>query len=123
MLCVADNQQLTRTLAEAQAPGGRETPSLLLTLWRPFQGSLRTSVELVDELIHHRFFQSLRQVDWSDYRLGPILIASVLINLLELSSPLYINIINISILPSGFIASLVVLTIAVVLLMVLGGWL
>lgn len=98
-------------------------PSLLLTLWRPFQGALRTSVELVDELIHHRFFQSLRQVDWSDYQLGPILIASVLINLLELSSPLYINIIYTSVLPSGSMASLVVLTIAVVLLMVLGGWL
>lgn len=84
---------------------------------------MRTSVELVDELIHHRFFQSLRQVDWSDYQLGPILIASVLINLLELSSPLYINIIYTSVLPSGSMASLVVLTIAVVLLMVLGGWL
>jgi ABC-type bacteriocin/lantibiotic exporter with double-glycine peptidase domain len=84
---------------------------------------MRTSVELVDELIHHRFFQSLRQVDWSDYQLGPILIASVLINLLELSSPLYINIIYTSVLPSGSMASLVVLTTAVVLLMVLGGWL
>jgi ABC-type bacteriocin/lantibiotic exporter with double-glycine peptidase domain len=84
---------------------------------------MRTSVELVDELIHHRFFQSLRQVDWSDYQLGPILIASVLINLLELSSPLYINIIYTSVFPSGSMASLVVLTIAVVLLMVLGGWL
>jgi len=83
---------------------------------------MRTSVELVDELIHHRFFQSLRQVDWSDYQLGPILIASVLINLLELSSPLYINIIYTSVLPSGSMASLVVLTIAVVLLMVLGFW-
>lgn len=114
---------MTRSLSEAQAPGGRETPSFLLALWRPFQGALRTSVELVDELIHHRFFQSLRQVDWSDYQLGPILIASVLINLLELSSPLYINIIYTSVLPSGSMASLVVLTIAVVLLMVLGGWL
>jgi ATP-binding cassette, subfamily C, bacterial LapB len=123
MSCVADIQQLTRSLSEAQAPGGRESPSLLLTLLRPFQGALRTSVELVDELIHHRFFQSLRQVDWSDYQLGPILIASVLINLLELSSPLYINIIYTSVLPSGSMASLVVLTIAVVLLMVLGGWL
>ena len=84
---------------------------------------MRTSVDLVDELVHHRFFQSLRQVDWSDYQLGPILIASVLINLLELSSPLYINIIYTSVLPSGSMASLVVLTIAVVLLMVLGGWL
>jgi ATP-binding cassette, subfamily C, bacterial LapB len=123
MSSVADLQQLTRSLAEPQAPGGRESPSLLHTLVRPFQDAMRTSVELVDELIHHRFFQSLRQVDWSDYQLGPILIASVLINLLELSSPLYINIIYTSVLPSGSMASLVVLTIAVVLLMVLGGWL
>jgi len=123
MSSVADIQQLNRSLAEPKAHGIRESPSLLHTLLRPFQDAMRTSVELVDELIHHRFFQSLRQVDWSDYQLGPILIASVLINLLELSSPLYINIIYTSVLPSGSMASLVVLTTAVVLLMVLGGWL
>ena len=52
-----------------------------------------------------------------------ILIASVLINLLELASPLYINIVYTSVLPSGSMASLVVLTIVVVVLMLLGGWL
>jgi ABC-type bacteriocin/lantibiotic exporter with double-glycine peptidase domain len=52
-----------------------------------------------------------------------ILIASVLINLTELSSPLYINIVYTSVLPSGSMSSLVVLTIAVVVLMLLGGWL
>ncbi len=82
-----------------------------------------TSVELIDELVHHRFFQSLRDVDWSAYQLGPILIASVLINLLELASPLYINIVYTSVLPSGSMSSLVVLTVGVVVLMVLGGWL
>ncbi|MEX0588215.1 MAG: ABC transporter transmembrane domain-containing protein [Cyanobium sp.] len=82
-----------------------------------------TSFELVDELVNHRFFQSLQDVDWSAYQLGPILIASVLINLLELASPLYINIVYTSVLPSGSMSSLVVMTVAVVLLMVLGGWL
>jgi ATP-binding cassette subfamily C protein LapB len=82
-----------------------------------------TSVELLDELINHRFFQSFQTVDWSDYQLGPILVASVLINLLELASPIYINIVYTSVLPSGALSSLVVLTVAVVVLMVLGGWL
>lgn len=90
---------------------------------RPIVDLWRTCVDLVDELIHHRFFQSLKDVDWGAYQLGPILIASVLINLLELASPLYINIIYTSVLPSGSMSSLVVLTVAVVLLMVLGGWL
>ena len=47
----------------------------------------------------------------------------MLINLLELASPLYINIVYTSVLPSGSMSSLVVMTVAVVLLMVLGGWL
>ena len=81
------------------------------------------NVDLVRELVRHRFFRALREVDWSPYQLGPILIASVLINLLELASPLYINIVYTSVLPSGSLASLVVLTVAVVVLMVLGGWL
>ncbi|MCT0216099.1 hypothetical protein KQ298_07155 [Synechococcus sp. CS-1330] len=82
-----------------------------------------TSFDLIEEFVGHRFFQSLRGVDWSNYQLGPILIASVLINLLELASPLYINIVYTSVLPSGAMSSLVVMTVAVVLLMVLGGWL
>ena len=47
----------------------------------------------------------------------------MLINLLELASPLYINIVYTSVLPSGSMSSLVVMTVAVVLLMVLAGWL
>ena len=47
----------------------------------------------------------------------------MLINLLELASPLYINIVYASVLPSGAMSSLVVMTVAVVLLMVLGSWL
>ncbi|WP_259719827.1 ABC transporter transmembrane domain-containing protein [Synechococcus sp. CS-1328] len=80
-------------------------------------------MDLVEELIKHRYFQSLRQLDWSSYQLGPILISSVLINLLELASPLYINIIYTSVLPTSSSSSLVVLTVGVVLLMLLSGWL
>ena len=94
-------------------------PSLL----RPVGHAWRASVDLIEELIHHRFFRGLRDVDWSTYQIGPILIASVLINLLELASPLYINIIYTSVLPSGSMSSLMVLTVAIVVLMVLGGWL
>ena len=82
-----------------------------------------TSFDLIEELVNHRFFQSLRDVDWRAYQLGPILIASVLINLLELASSLYINIVYTSVLPSGAMSSLLVMTVAVLLLMVLGGWL
>ena len=97
-----------------------QAPSLLIN---GIQDGWRTNVELIQELVSHRFFQSLREVDWRQYQLGPILVASVLINLLELASPLYINIVYTSVLPSGSMSSLVVMTVAVVLLMVLGGWL
>ena len=97
-----------------------QAPSLLIN-W--IQDGWRTNVELIQELVSHRFFQSLREVDWRQYQLGPILVASVLINLLELASPLYINIVYTSVLPSGSMSSLVVMTVAVLLLMVLGGWL
>ena len=97
-----------------------QAPSLLIN---GIQDGWRTNVELIEELFNHRFFQSLREVDWRQYQLGPILVASVLINLLELASPLYINIVYTSVLPSGSMSSLVVMTVAVVLLMVLAGWL
>ena len=106
------NRSFLQALAQA--------PSLLIN---GIQYGWRTSVELIEELVNHRFFHSLGEVDWSQYQLGPILIASVLINLLELASPLYINIVYTSVLPSGSMSSLVVMTVAVVLLMVLGGWL
>ena len=97
-----------------------QAPSLLIN---GIQDGWRTNVELIQELVSHRFFQSLREVDWRQYQLGPILVASVLINLLELASPLYINIVYTSVLPSGSMSSLVVMTVAVLLLMVHGGWL
>ncbi len=47
----------------------------------------------------------------------------MLINLLELASPLYINIVYTSVLPTGSMSSLLVLSLGVVALMVLSGWL
>ena len=88
-----------------------------------FRAAWNEGFDLLDELIYHPFFTSLREVDWRAYQVGPILIASILINLLELASPLYINIVYTSVLPSGSLSSLVVLTVAVVVLMLLGGWL
>ena len=87
---------------------------------------IRTWKETKESLIeakNHRYFQSLRSVDWTSYQLRPILVASILINILELSSPLYINIVYTSILPSGSMSSLIVLTVAVVFSMLLSGWL
>ena len=85
--------------------------------------TLEETKELLIEAKNHRYFQTLKKVNWTSYQLRPILVASVLINLLELSSPLYINIVYTSILPSGSMSSLIVLTIAVVLSMLLSGWL
>ena len=79
--------------------------------------------ELLSDIQSNPYFQSIKEVDWSTYQLQPILISSVLINILELSSPLYINIVYTSILPSGSISSLIVLSTIVVMLMLLAGWL
>ena len=80
-------------------------------------------IKLYEEARDSEYIKSLRKVDWNEYQLKPILIASVLINIIELSSPLYINIVYTSILPSGSMSSLIVLTTFVALLMLLGGWL
>lgn len=92
-------------------------------LARWLRQALLSQVQLVEEFVQHRFFRSFVKVDWSAYQLGPLVVSSLLINLLELASPLYINIIYTSVLPSGSMASLLVLTVGVVALMVLGGWL
>ena len=83
----------------------------------------RICIELYKEARTSSYFLSLREVDWKEYQIQPILIASILINVIELSSPLYINIVYTSILPSGSMSSLIVLTTFLVFLMVLGGWL
>jgi len=116
MIRTLEARETNRSILQALA----QAPSLLIN---GIQNGWRSSVELIEELFNHRFFQSLSEVDWSNYQLGPILIASVLINLLELAPPLYINIVYTSVLPSGAMSSLVVITVVVVLLMVLGGWL
>jgi ABC-type bacteriocin/lantibiotic exporter with double-glycine peptidase domain len=81
------------------------------------------ALDLTEELITHHFFRDLRKMDWSDYQLGPLVVCSLLINLLELVSPLYINIVYSSVLPTGSMESLLVLTFGAVVLMLLGGWL
>ena len=52
-------------------------------------------LDLIREAREHRYFQSLRHVDWTEYQLRPIIIASVLINLLELSLPYKVQFIDI----------------------------
>ena len=79
--------------------------------------------KLLRELFHHRYFQSLKQFSWNKYRIGQIVIASILINLLELSAPIYINIVYSVILPRRAIESLILLTILVVVLMMISVWL
>ena len=78
---------------------------------------------LLYELYHHQYFQSLKQFSWNKYRIGQIVIASILINLLELSAPIYINIVYSVILPRRATESLIVLTILVVVLMTISVWL
>ena len=111
--------------AQARRPRGlaAQVKAAGIVLFDAFKSALNDGFDLIEELFHHRFFQSLRELDWSAYQVGPILIASVLINLLEMASPLYINIVYTSVLPSGSNSSLIVLSVAVVLLMLLGGWL
>jgi ABC-type bacteriocin/lantibiotic exporter with double-glycine peptidase domain len=84
--------------------------------------SARTKA-LVREFWENSFFRSLGQIDWLQYQLTPILIASVLINIFELASPLYINLVYTSVLPSGSIESLALLTVGVVVLLMIAGWL
>jgi ABC-type bacteriocin/lantibiotic exporter with double-glycine peptidase domain len=97
-------------------------------LHRPNQASLslaKPKLSLIRQLVlsARLSFQSLRQFDWKKYRIGQIIIASVLINLLELSAPIYINIVYSVILPRQAIESLILLTILVVVLMIISVWL
>ena len=96
---------------------------MLIDLVQQLKECPRVCVGLFNEARESRYFQSLKEVNWNEYQFQPILIASILINVFELSSPLYINIVYTSILPSGSMSSLVVLTTLVACLMLLGGWL
>ncbi|WP_255010306.1 ABC transporter transmembrane domain-containing protein [Cyanobium sp. ATX 6F1] len=80
-------------------------------------------LDLIEELRNHQFFQSLKDTDWSQYQVGPIVVSSILINLLELSSPIYINLVYTTVLPTKAFASLTLLTIGVVVLLSVSGWL
>ena len=97
------------------------------SLWgdgsRRVQRTYANCRDLWSELCNHRYFQSVRSFDWHSIQLGQILVASALINLLELSTPLYINIVYTSILPKRANESLILLTVLVVLAMAAGGWL
>lgn len=76
--------------------------------------AIRDYHDLWKELLQHRYFRNLRQFDWHSIKLGQIIVASALINLLELASPLYINIVYTTILPKRATESLIVLTCLVV---------
>ena len=103
------------SFSETRAEGQR----LLASVFARLGQTLHHSFDLIEELITHHFFRSLGDVDWSTYQLGPLVVSSLLINLLELASPLYINIVYTSILPTGSMESLLVLSAGVVVLMLL----
>ena len=78
---------------------------------------------LLLELKHHRYGDSLKYFNWKEFRIGQLIIASVLINLLELSTPIYINIVYSVILPRQATESLIILTMFVVVMMIVSAWL
>ena len=111
-------------------PGSAHGQPAAVPLLKAFQGlprwlrsQINQSFDLIEELVSHRFFQALGSADWSAYQLGPLLVSSALANLLELATPLYLNIVYTSIMPARSGASLLVLTVSVVVLILLGGWL
>ena len=85
--------------------------------------AIRDYRDLWSELLQHRYFRNLRQFDWHSIKLGQIIVASALINLLELASPLYINIVYTTILPKRATESLILLTFLVVACLLGVGWL
>lgn len=91
------------------------------SLVRMLLQSIGHAFDLIEELVTHPFFHSLSNADWKRYQLGPLIICSLLINLFELASPLYINIVYSSILPTRSMESLLVLSVGVVVLMLIGG--
>ena len=72
--------------------------------------------------LNQKDISPLQETNWESYQLKPIIVASIIINILELASPLYINIVYTSILPSESVSSLIVLTLIVVTLMIINGW-
>jgi len=103
-------------------PPPRKT-SYLRSLGSKVGSFFHQQLDLLDELTNHQFFQSLRTTDWSQYQVGLIVVSSVLINLLELASPIYVNLVYTTVLPTKALSSLTVLTIGVVMLLGLSAWL
>jgi ATP-binding cassette subfamily C protein LapB len=95
----------------------------LRSVGKGLRGYIDRQLNLIEELRDHQFFQSLNDIDWNQYQVVPIVVSSILINLLELSTPLYINLLYTTVLPTKALASLTILTIAVIALLSISGWL
>ena len=80
-------------------------------------------LEIVGGFLSQGNISTFQAINWDSYQLKPIIVSSIIINILELSSPLYINILYTSILPSESVSSLIVLTGIVITLMLINGWL
>jgi len=82
-----------------------------------------SSMQIVGGFLNQGNISTFQTINWDSYQLKPIIVSSIIINILELSSPLYINILYTSILPSESVSSLIVLTGIVITLMLINGWL
>ena len=82
-----------------------------------------SSMQIVGGFLNKGNISTFQTINWDSYQLKPIIVSSIIINILELSSPLYINILYTSILPSESVSSLIVLTGIVITLMLINGWL
>ncbi|MEN9877659.1 MAG: hypothetical protein RLZZ158_698 [Cyanobacteriota bacterium] len=119
-------RERVRHLREAEINHGLPlgTPGELLTsLMDGLKHKSTRTKALLREFWDHSIFRKLGRVDWLQYQLTPILIASILINIIELAAPLYINLVYTSVLPSGSTESLAILTVGVVILLIIAGWL
>ena len=90
---------------------------------KTIHGFKSTSKQIVGGFMSQRNISTFQAINWDSYQLKPIIVSSIIINILELSSPLYINILYTSILPSESVSSLIVLTVIVITLMLINGWL
>ncbi|MDA9149174.1 ABC transporter transmembrane domain-containing protein [Synechococcus sp. AH-229-G18] len=75
---------------------------------------------------YYRFFEfelvkSIVKFDWDEVRYKQIIITSILINLLELAAPLYINIVYTVIIPTKAYESLLILSGVVILMIIASG--
>lgn len=80
----------------------------------------KRALHLATTLINSTFVKRLVQFQWEDIHLKQIIIASIVINLLELAVPLYINIVYTVIIPARSTETLITLS-TIVLLLVIGS--